>query len=68
MPDEGFASGLWKNVRAVTLGEDGGIAAPVRANGRDGVVVGVDRVAVADSSVETPDPVRRGWWARLRRR
>ena len=73
--DDGFGSGLWENVQAVRLGPHGGIEAPVRANERDGVVVGVHRVAAADeagaeaaASGEASDvPPRPGWWTRLLR-
>jgi hypothetical protein len=49
MAEKGFASGLWKNVQAIKLGQDGGIEAPVRADGRDGIVVGVNHVADAET-------------------
>ncbi len=74
MAEEGFGSGLWKNVQSIKLGQDGGIEAPVRANGRDGVVVGKQHVAATDAAAEataaeeTPAPPRRRrWWARLLR-
>lgn len=63
--DDGFGSGLWENVQAVRLGPHGGIEAPVRANGRDGIVAGVHHVAAADEA-PAPEP-RRGWLARLLR-
>jgi hypothetical protein len=75
--EKGFASGLWKNVQAIRLGKDGGIEAPVRADGRDGIVVGVNHVADAEAdaerrtrtaAAEQEQQKRRGWWARLRRR
>ena len=71
MPDDGFGSDLWKNLQEIKLGQDGGIEAPVRANDRDGVVVGLDAVAAADAAassedVSAPQPKRR-WWARLLR-
>jgi hypothetical protein len=71
MPDEGFGAGLWKNVRAIRLARDGGIEAPVRANHRDGVVVGLDQVAEADARAPaqaTREPRRTRWWTRWRRR
>ncbi len=49
MSDEGFGSGLWKNVQSVRFGRDGEMLAPVRADGTRGVVVGVDAVAAAGS-------------------
>jgi hypothetical protein len=75
MPDEGFGSDLWKNVQAIKLGQDGGIEAPVRANDRDGVVVGLDHVASADATAtdtsttddSTPATPARRWWTRLLR-
>lgn len=36
MADDGFGSGIWKNLQAVRFGKDGEIEAPVRANGRCG--------------------------------
>jgi hypothetical protein len=71
MPDEGFGSDLWQNLQAIKLGRDGGIEAPVRANDRDGVVVGLDAVAAAGAAASSDDasgsqPERR-WWARLLR-
>lgn len=76
MPDDGFGSELWKNVRAVTFGADGEIQAPVRADGHEGIVVGVDQVAEShaqatrDSTAPKASKVGRppGWWARLTRR
>ncbi|HEY3528150.1 MAG TPA: hypothetical protein VGK78_03295 [Nocardioides sp.] len=70
MADEGFGSSLWKNVEAIKLGQDGGIEAPVRADDRDGIVVGLGHLAEADarrSTAPTPPP-RRRWWVRLLRR
>lgn len=71
MPDKGFGSDLWRNLQAIKLGKDGGIAAPVRANDRDGVVVGVEHVAEAERvrsrDVAPPEPRKRGLWARLLR-
>jgi hypothetical protein len=71
MPDKGFGADLWKNLQAIKLGRDGGIEAPVRANERDGIVVGLDSVAKADAAAASddgtwPKPERR-WWARLLR-
>jgi hypothetical protein len=71
MPEQGFGAGLWRNVRAIKLGPDGGIEAPVRANDRDGIVVGVGHVAETEAAGQpkgTPTPHRHGWWARRRRR
>ena len=71
MSKGGFGSDLWKNVNAVKLGKHGGIEAPVRANSRQGIVVGLDAVAKSDASArngeqEAPRPRRR--WRRLLRR
>ena len=69
MSDEGFGSELWKNVQAVQFGEDGGIDAPVRANGKVGVTVGLRAVARSDGQeggqalATTRKP--RHWWNRL---
>jgi hypothetical protein len=76
MPENGFGSELWRNVQAVKLGPDGEIQAPVRADGREGIVVGVDHVADSDaeaareSQAAQASKARRapGWWARLTRR
>lgn len=66
----GFGSDLWKNVQAVRLRSDGTFQAPVRADGRDGIVVGKDALARADAAhaaeeSEVGAPVRRRWWWRL---
>jgi hypothetical protein len=61
-----FGEDLWKNLQAVSFGQDGGIDAPVRADGKDGIRIGAD--AVADtSSEERPDPPKHGRIAALRR-
>ena len=65
---QGFGEGLWKNVQAIKLGKDGGIEAPVRADGEHGIVVGVD--AIANASPDERDKATRtpGWMrTRLRR-
>ncbi len=49
MSKDGFGSDLWKNVSAIKLGKHGGIEAPVRANSRQGLVVGLDAVAKSDA-------------------
>ncbi|WP_406831996.1 hypothetical protein ABEG17_03995 [Pedococcus sp. KACC 23699] len=72
MPDDGFGSSLWKNVQAVKLGEDGGIQAPVRANSRQGIVVGVDATKASDGR-QPADPgdgrqKSPGLWRRVFRR
>lgn len=59
MDDEGFASKLWKNVKAVRLGKDGGLEAPVRADGRDGIRVGLDAVAETETRRAEADRGRR---------
>lgn len=72
MPDDGFGSELWKNLQSVKFGEDGGIEAPVRANGREGIVVGLDAVAESENSRAQDAPATaessRRWWKRLLRR
>lgn len=72
MPNDGFGSSLWRNVQAVRLGKDGGIEAPVRANSRQGIVIGVDAVAASDASLAANCAPRadesRGFWRRLFRR
>ena len=50
MPNDGFGSSLWKHVQSVKLGTNGGIEAPVRANSRQGIVIGVDAVAPSDAA------------------
>lgn len=69
MADDGFASGLWKNVQAIKLGQDGGIEAPVRADGRNGIVGGVDAIAKMETRprADVP-PTRRSLLARILRR
>jgi hypothetical protein len=49
---KGFGEDLWKNVRAVRLVRDGGIEAPVRADGDRGIVVGIDAVAAGDAGCD----------------
>ncbi len=71
--ENGFGSELWKNLQAVELGPDGDLPAPVRADGREGIVVGVDQVAMSDTRApldeQASKPGRaRDWWARLTRR
>ena len=72
MPDEGFGSELWKNIKGVQFGKHGGIGAPVRANRKDGVAVGLGAVARSESPAadHTPatNPKPRRWWSRLLRR
>ena len=71
MADKGFGSDLWKNLQAVKLSKDGGLEAPVRANGKDGIVVGVDAVAASEAaahSSSSDEAPRERWWRRLARR
>lgn len=71
MTDDGFGSGLWKNLQSVKLGKDGGIEAPVRADGRDGIVVGLDAIEQQEHGQvdqTPPGPLKRRWWRRLLRR
>lgn len=72
MPDDGFGSELWKNLQSVKVGKDGGMEAPVRANGREGIVVGLDAVAESENSRLQDAPATaessRRWWKRLLRR
>lgn len=56
MPSDGFGSSLWKNVQAVKFGKDGGIEVPVRANSRQGIVIGVDAIAASDASQPAATP------------
>ncbi len=71
MPDEGFESALLKNLKAVKFGKDGGIEAPVRANGKDGIVFGVDAIAEGEKGQAEPSTgtsaTRRGWRRFFRR-
>ena len=61
MSKGGFGSELWKNVEAVKFGKGGGIEVPVRANSRQGIVVGVSAVTNSDAAVATqPSPRSRG--------
>jgi hypothetical protein len=72
MPNDGFGSSLWKNVQAVKLGKDGGIDIPVRANSRQGIMMGVDAIAASDTSqpatTEASGEESPGFWRRLFRR
>ena len=68
MPNGGFGSVLRKNVQAIKLGKDGGIEAPVRANSRQGIVVGVDAVAASDAAHPVKAPSATGKSRRLLRR
>lgn len=38
--DDGWGSGLWKQVQQVKVTRDGGIQAPASADGQHGIVVG----------------------------
>jgi len=60
-------------VQAVKFGKNGGIEVPVRANGRDGIVIGADQVAASEAATTSgPDGITtkrsRRWIARLTRR
>jgi len=71
MADKDFGSDLWKNLQAVKLSKDGGLEAPVRANGKDGIVVGVDAVAASEAAARnssSDEAPRDRWWRRLARR
>lgn len=72
MGNGGFGSDLWKNVQAVKLGRHGGIEAPVRANSRQGIVLGQDAVAKSDAAEAIAAPATdrkaRRRWSRLFRR
>jgi hypothetical protein len=72
MAEEGLGSALLRNLKAVRFGRSGGIEIPVRADGREGIVVGVDAIAERESAAAdvagaeaTPGP--RGWRRFLRR-
>lgn len=69
MAKEGFGAELWKSVQAVRFGKDGGIDIPVRANGRQGIVVGATAVAKSDAAhprPARPEPSRfRRLWNRI---
>ncbi|WP_146207237.1 hypothetical protein [Nocardioides silvaticus] len=67
MTDKGFGSDLWKNMQALKLNKHGAIEAPIRANGKDGIVVGVDAVKRAETG-HAPASTTRPWWKRLLRR
>jgi hypothetical protein len=63
---KGFGEDLWRNAQAVRLDHTGALHAPVRADGRRGIVVGIDRVAAAEAAA-APSPSRGGFAAFLRR-
>jgi hypothetical protein len=60
-----FGEDLWRNAQAFRIDSDGTFHAPVRADGVDGVVVGVDAVAALPSQPRTKRP---GIFRRLVRR
>jgi hypothetical protein len=64
---KGFCEGLWKNLQAIKLGKDGGIEAPARADGENGIVIGVDAVANATQG-ERHQATRAPGWMRTRLR
>ena len=68
MADKGFGSDLWKNVQSVKFDKDGALHVPVRANGKDGIVVGVDAIARSEATRPAPTESRPSWWRRLLRR
>ena len=53
---KGFGEDLWRNAQAVRLDNIGALQAPVRADGRRGIVVGLDRVDAAKALVPQIDP------------
>ena len=59
---KGFGEDLWRNAQAVRLDNIGALQAPVRADGRRGIVVGLDRVdaGAAQSLPTSPAPSRFG--------
>ena len=63
----GFENPLWKQIQKIKVTRDGGIEAPVKANGTDGIVIGDPPLFVtppaADASSGKP-----GLLARLLRR
>jgi hypothetical protein len=65
MATKGFGSDTWKNVQAVKLGKGGGLEAPVRANSRDGIVIGIDAIAASDNSRKAETRSRPGLLRRL---
>lgn len=61
MPEAGFGSGLWNDVRAVRFGPRHELLAPIRADGSAGIVVGADALAAHDrpaeaAGTEEPEP------------
>lgn len=60
-----FGEDLWRNAKAFRIDSDGTLRAPVRADGVDGVVVGVDAVEALPSQ---PRVKRAGIFRRLVRR
>jgi hypothetical protein len=56
MAEEAFGSDLWKSAQSIKFGKDGEIGAPVRVNGRDGIVVGFDQVAAAEAAHHQAKP------------
>ena len=65
---QGFGEGLWKNLQGVQLGKDGGLEAPVRADGEHGIVIGADAIAkAAEGESARPTPMAGRMKTRLRR-
>jgi hypothetical protein len=60
-----FGEDLWRNVKSVRIDKDGTFHAPVRADGVDGIVVGVDAV---EDLPPRPRTKRRGVLRRILRR
>jgi len=63
----GFENPLWKQIQQIKVTREGGIQAPVKANGTDGIVIGDPPLFVTPPA---PESVSRkpGLLARLRQR
>jgi hypothetical protein len=62
-----FGEDLWKNVQAVRLSADGGIEAPVRVDGDQGIRIGVDAIATQHDAVPASGKTLGRLRARVRR-
>lgn len=59
---KGFGSDLHKNLQKVRFNQHGGLEAPVKANGKDGIVVGDPAFSASPAKKEA----RPGFFSRVR--
>jgi hypothetical protein len=63
----GFENPLWKQIQQIKVTREGGIQAPVKANGTDGIVIGDPPLFVTPPAPESASR-KPGLLARLLRR